>query len=204
MRFILALLAEEFATCRRHGSEQPLWPAPGDRAVRLVCQGGSKAVKTAQRWKWLPREVVQSYRVSTPDLTMPWGTWSDLIDDTALSEMLTRDCLKSLSGWIFLWFRKISAATYREKNEVKEYPLTLVPTHQPLTSAAFASTAESACWHCLHQRAGCLKYQRGCPASAPLSHSYKCNRVLWAQVSDLLLVAWQAIPGCCRLFLIHY
>lgn len=116
----------------------------------------------------------------------------------------TRDCLKSLSGWIFLWFRKISAATYREKNEVKEYPLTLVPTHQPLTSAAFASTAESACWHCLHQRAGCLKYQRSCPASAPLSHSYKCNRVLWAQVSHLLLVAWQAIPGCCRLFLIHY
>lgn len=65
----------------------------------------------------------------------------------------------SLSRLISLWFHsEIRAATYREQNEAEGHPSTPVPTHQTLTPAAFASAVGSVLWHCLHQRAGCLKY----------------------------------------------
>jgi len=110
-------------------------------------------------------------------------TWQCPEEPELISQMtllwaksLTRNCFRSLSRRIFLWFHnEIRAATYKEKNEVKEHPIPLVPTQQPLTSAAFASTVERVRWHCLHQRAGCLKYHCSCTASAHLSQSYNCN-----------------------------
>lgn len=147
------------------------------------CQVGMSVKQRGRRDSHAGRDYperlcsLQSWRASRPDLTVPRGTWADLIGDTALSKKLAYKLLQvPFKMTFFLRFHnEILAATYREKNEGKAHPITLVPTHQPLTSPAFASTVESVCWHCFHQRAGCLKYHCSCTASAHLSQSYNCS-----------------------------